>query len=106
QAEQTSCQQDSEMATQRVDRHSHNKIDLSLPGPGAVINAARCLAQDRGSDQGTESDSAGLGRVLQTRPRPNTLPQTRRLDRATNLVASISAMADHWLEAAATCDAV
>ena len=50
-------------------------------------------AQDRGTDRGAESDSAGMGRVLQARSRPNALPQTRRLDRATPLVASLPALA-------------
>src|ERR1019366_3741043 len=101
---QTSCQHGSEMATDRVACLYHNKIDPTLPGSREVVNATLRLAEDRGTDHGTESDTAGVGRVLQARPCPNTLPPTRPLDRAAHLVASFSAVADHGLEAVATCD--
>jgi reverse transcriptase-like protein/group II intron maturase len=39
-------------------------------------------------------------------PRPNTLPSTRSLDRAANLVASLPTLANHGVEATATRDAV
>ena len=48
----------------------------------------------------------GLGRVLQTSPRPNALPQTRRLDRAPHLVAAFPPVAHPGLAAVAPGEAV
>src|SRR2546430_4014613 len=48
----------------------------------------------------------GLGRVLQTCPRPNALPQTRRLDRAPHLVAAFPPVAHPGLAAVAPGEAV
>ena len=62
--------------------------------------------QDQGADCGTESTLAGMGRVLQTRPRPQALPPSRRLDCATDLVASVQALAQRRLETAARDHAV
>ena len=61
---------------------------------------------DRGTDKGTESGLTGLGRVLQTSPRPNALPQTRRLDRAPHLVAPFPPVAHPGLAAVAPGEAV
>ena len=46
-----------------------------------------------GADCRVESGFAGLGRVLQTRPRSKTLPPTRRLGPTTYLVASVQTLA-------------
>src|SRR5260370_20383560 len=43
----------------------------------------------------------GVGRVLQTRPHPKTLPTSRRLGPAAHLVASLQALAQCWLETTA-----
>jgi len=61
------------MEPERAERVSHQKIDPTLPGSGADVNATQCTAKDRGTYKGTESDLAGVGRVLQTRPRPKAL---------------------------------
>ena len=47
--------------------------------------------------------SCGAGASITTRPRPQALPTSRRLDPATHLVASIPALAQSRLETAA-CD--
>jgi hypothetical protein len=89
------------MEPKRVDRISHTKINPTFPGSGADVGATQRLATDRAADTRTESDPAGMGRVLQTRPRSNPLPQTRRLDRATRLVAPFPPMADLGLDTVA-----
>ena len=61
-------------------------------------HAMQCSAQDGATDQGAESDLAGMGRVLQTSPRSNPLPQTRRPDRAPHLIAPILPMAEPGLD--------
>jgi hypothetical protein len=58
------------------------------------------------TDRGTKSALARVGRVLQTRPRPQTLPPTRWLDSATDLVASVQALEKWPLEATAQEDAL
>ena len=61
---------------------------------------------DSSTDRGAESDPARLGRVLQTSPRSNALPQTRRLDRAAHLVAPFLPAADPGLDPVAQGEAV
>ena len=90
----------------RTDRISLTKIDLSFPGSGADVDATQCPAKDSGADTGTKSDLARLGRVLQTSPRSNALPQTRRLDRAAHLVAPFPPVADPGLASVAQGEAV
>jgi RNA-directed DNA polymerase len=58
------------------------------------------------TDTGTESNFAGMGRVLQTRPHPTALSPTRRLDRAAHLGASFPPVADSGLEAVVPGQAV
>src|SRR5207244_1387384 len=70
------------MEPERVDRISHTQINPTIPGSCADVDATQCSAKDSSTDRGAESDPARLGRVLQTSPRSNALPQTRRLDRA------------------------
>jgi hypothetical protein len=65
----SSPQHDSAMEPEGVDRVSHAEIDSTLPGSGADAHATQCPAKDRATDQGTESDLAGMGRVVQTSPR-------------------------------------
>src|ERR1043166_1595373 len=79
------------VATGDPDRH----------GPGAATNQAGATSADQGADCGAESTLAGLGRVLQTCPGPKTLPTSRRLDPAANLVASVPTLAQRRLETAA-----
>src|ERR1700758_3673449 len=57
------------MEPEGVDRVSHAEIDSTLPGSSADADATQCSAEDRATDQGAESDVAGMGRVLQTSPR-------------------------------------
>src|SRR5271157_3064820 len=87
------------MEPDRVDRVSHQEIDSAFPGSGADVNATQCTAKDSGTDTGTESNFAGMGRVLQTRPHSTALSPTRRLDRAAHLGASFPPVADSGLEA-------
>src|SRR2546430_7681359 len=94
------------MEPERADRISHTQINPTIPGSGAYVDATQCSAKDSGTDRGTESDLAGLGRVLQTSPRPNALPQTRRLDRAAHLVAPFLPVADPGLDTVAQGEAV
>src|SRR5271165_1102104 len=94
------------MEPDRFDRASHQKIDTALRGSGADVNATQCTAKDSGTDTGTESNFAGMGRVLQTRPHPKALSPTRRLDSAAHLVASFPPVADSGLEAVVPGQAV
>ena len=94
------------MEPEGVDRVSHAEIDSTLPGSSADAHATQCSAEDRATDPGAESDLAGMGRVLQTSPRSNPLPQTRRLDRAPHLVAPILPVADPGLDPVAQGEAV
>src|ERR1039458_7492185 len=103
---QDSPRHDSAMEPKRADRISHTQINPTIPGSGADVDATQCSAKDSGTDKGTESDLAGLGRVLQTSPRPNALPQTRRLDRAPHLVAPFPPVAYPGLAAVAPGEAV
>ena len=77
---------------------SQGEVDPSFHGPGAAANQAEGASDNPGADCGAESALAGLGRVLQTRPRPQALPPSRWLDRAAHLVASVSTMAQRGLE--------
>jgi hypothetical protein len=52
------------------------------------------------------STKDAMGTLLQACPRPNALQQTRPLDRATHLVASIPLLAQLWLETATEAQAV
>src|SRR5215469_15342554 len=70
-------------------------------GPGAATNQAGVTSADQRTDCGVESALAGLGRVLQTCPGPKTLPTSRRLDPAANLVAPGPTLAQRRLETAA-----
>jgi hypothetical protein len=73
-----------------------NRFGLVILSNAEVITAA-----DQGADCGAESALAGLGRVLQTRSGPKTLPTSRRLDPAANLVASVPTLAQRRLATAA-----
>src|SRR5437879_4820735 len=87
------------MEPERADRISHTQINPTIPGSGADVDATQCSAKDSSTDRGAESDPARLGRVLQTSPRSNALPQTRRLDRAAHLVAPFLPVADPgWIQ--------
>lgn len=103
---QTYPQHDPAMEFERVDRVSHTEINSTLPGSSADVDATQCPAKDSGADTGTKSDLARLGRVLQTSPRSNALPQTRRLDRAPHLVAPFPPVADPGLDTVAQGEAV
>src|SRR5215470_9978749 len=94
------------MEPEWVDRVPHAEINSTLPGSGAGFNATQCPAKDNGTDRGNESDLAGVGRVLQTSPRSNALPQTRRLDRAPHLVAPLPPVAHPGLDTTAQGEAV
>ena len=89
------------MEPERVDRVPHTEINSTLPGSSADVNTTQCSAKDGGADKGAESDLAGMGRVLQTGPRSNALPQTRWLDRAPHLVAPFPPLADPRLDSVA-----
>ena len=80
---------------------SQGEVDPAFHGPGAATNQAGATSADQGADCGAESTLAGLGRVLQTCPGPKTLPTSRRLDPAANLVASVPTLAQRRLETAA-----
>ena len=69
----------------RILRRSRSVVSWTRCGSGPSGGAS----EDQGADRGTEPALAGLGRVLQTRPRPQALPPSRRLDPATHLVASV-----------------
>src|ERR1700719_4165392 len=60
----------------------------------------------RGAISKKRGSLAGLGGVLQTRPHPQALPTTRRLDSATHLVASVPALAQCGLETASCVPAL
>src|SRR5919106_2342432 len=62
--------------------------------------------EDQGSDRAAESCIARVGSLLQACPRPNALQQTRPLDRAAHLVASVQVLAQLWLETAAEAQAL
>src|SRR3954469_18581660 len=63
-------------------------------------------AGNQGTDRAAEPSLAGVGSLLQACSRPNALQQTRPLDRAAHLVASIQMLAQLWLEAAAEAQAL
>src|SRR6266853_5163953 len=62
---------------------------------------AVCTLENQGPDRTTQPGVAGLGALLQACPRPNTLQQSRPLDRAAHLVASVQMLAQLRLETAA-----
>jgi hypothetical protein len=69
-------------------------------GSGTSAYQAWGTAQDQGSDRATKPSLAGVGSLLQACPRPNALQQTRQLDRAAYLVASVQVLAQQRLETA------
>jgi uncharacterized protein YecE (DUF72 family) len=77
-----------------------------LKGPGTAAHQAEGTLANRGADRGAKPALARVGRVLQTRPRSQTLPPTRWLDTATDLVASVQALEKRRLEATAQEDAL
>ena len=85
---------------------SQGEVDSSFHGSGAATNQANVASEDPGADRGTESAFAGLGRVLQARPRSTTLQPSRSMDRLSDLVASLQALAQRRLGAAAPADPV
>ena len=94
------------MEPERVDRVPHTEINSTLPGSSADVNTTQCSAKDGGADKGAESDLAGMGRVLQASPHSNALPQARRLDCASHMVAPFPPVADPGLDTVAQGEAV
>src|ERR1019366_2997938 len=85
---------------------SPREVGLSFQGSGAAAyQASRALAYSR-ADCRVESGFAGLGRVLQARPRSKTLPPARRLGPTTYLVASVQTLAQRRLATAAERQAI
>lgn len=82
------------------------EIDPALQGSGTSAYQAMRASEDQGSDRAVEPCFAGLGSLLQACPRPNALQQTRPLDRAAHLVASVQVLAQLWLETAAGAQAL
>src|SRR5437773_1408177 len=74
-------------------RVSQGEVDSSFHGSGTGTHQTDDTSANRGTDCGAKSTPAGLGRVLQTRPHPQALPTSRRLDPSTHLVASVPALA-------------
>ncbi len=92
------CEDQVEGATWGSLRVSDSEVDRPVQGHGPPEDAASHPASHCGADPRTQSCDSRMGRVLQARPRAETLQPTRSVGGATSVVASLSTVALCGLE--------